>query len=432
MGSGASSPRPEMDGSEIAIEHLSRRISNDVASSSSSPSSFSKQTVTLEDCRVLFGPEILDSWPKTQDAVEKAFIGRERMTLAELVNKSSAILGVNEEKRSNGCGSPASSTEKKIYDAAEAFRVLAELKKSMAQTMEGIKRAQATSKRTSEILSETRKSLDDKMEHAREQIDRATENIARAMGIAAGSRSRRHSKFAPLADVTEGEDEDGSEGEVDSEDDDSEAEMIGGSSTNHEHSKEKKAGKEKDKDRDKGKDKEVGKEKTKKNGGRSKRKIRKKGTARKSAVGWVKPTARERKRAVLLKMQESHSIPAAFQDAPKGAFAPIRFPSPGDWLDEHKERGQTFKEFSVLTQISAKNGKPKSMKRVIELVPIGDFDADVSDDVDASARIYVSSPAQSHTLRNLRPHHLRNSPSTQQPSFWDAKCVLRKRFHSET
>ena len=71
MGSGTSSPSLEADGSEVGIEHLSRRMSRRSAMAKTKSSSMHDDTFTLNDCRALFGPEILDRWPRTKDAVER-------------------------------------------------------------------------------------------------------------------------------------------------------------------------------------------------------------------------------------------------------------------------------------------------------------------------------------------------------------------------
>ena len=62
---------------------------------------------------------------------------------------------------------------------------------------------------------------------------------------------------------------------------------------------------------------------------------------------------------------------------PREDFEGIPNPSPGDWLAEHPEEGQTFEDF----QKSIRN-KPEALRKKIYLQPLGDFPRDNSPSVD--------------------------------------------------
>ena len=302
------------DGKESVIDHVSQTLQ-----------SVQSPAVTLSQCRDLFGPGAADRFPHTRQAIQNAFASREAMSPSELVRQCMMNLDRDALKQKG------SDTKHKICDAETAFRVLAELKVSMAATMKSIEKAQETSRRTGKILAQTQEALETKMEVARQSIERATNNLAAVM-IPGSRRPFKHARLEKIHEEEGKENTGKSYGNQDSD-------MAGGSSKqNPSHVKKKRM------------------------------------QPRTSSVGWIKPTALQRKRAVLAKLQEAQHIPSAFQDAPMGAFKAIQFPNSGDWLDDHKERGQTFREFCISTQ----GTKPISLKRVIELVPIGIFGEDVS------------------------------------------------------
>ena len=54
-----------------------------------------------------------------------------------------------------------------------------------------------------------------------------------------------------------------------------------------------------------------------------------------------------------------------------GEFAPIPKPGPGDWLDSHKEGGQTYAQF-----VRSRPNLPRGVRRKLYIQPLGDFDKD--------------------------------------------------------
>ena len=88
--------------------------------------------------------------------------------------------------------------------------------------------------------------------------------------------------------------------------------------------------------------------------------------------GWSRPSHAETAHAALAKGERT--TPSPYRAVCQGAealFRRIDAPARGDWLDEHSERGQSFVSFSRLSMAL----KPHGHVRVIELVPIGPFDA---------------------------------------------------------
>ncbi len=68
---------------------------------------------------------------------------------------------------------------------------------------------------------------------------------------------------------------------------------------------------------------------------------------------------------------------------PDEDFAPIRTPRPGDWLDAHFERGQTFGGYKTLGF-----NRPTATRSVIYLLPLGEFPAENSPSLD-DLRVYA-------------------------------------------
>lgn len=66
------------------------------------------------------------------------------------------------------------------------------------------------------------------------------------------------------------------------------------------------------------------------------------------------------------------TLPVALQRAlnPGSDFVPIPFPKRGDWLAEHPEAGQTFRDFVV-----DRRNKPDTLRNTIYLQPLGQFQA---------------------------------------------------------
>lgn len=89
------------------------------------------------------------------------------------------------------------------------------------------------------------------------------------------------------------------------------------------------------------------------------------------AMGFRPPTQRERLRAI----GSTEGLPSTTQRAlgPGTDFDPISLPNPGDWLAEHYESGQTFKDF-----IRAGENKPDALRNSIYLQPLGRFQEDGS------------------------------------------------------
>lgn len=61
-----------------------------------------------------------------------------------------------------------------------------------------------------------------------------------------------------------------------------------------------------------------------------------------------------------------------------GEFEEKREPSPGDWLDSHRERGQTFDAF-----VSAPRAEPMVGKQRLYILPIGEFEEGMAPDLGA-------------------------------------------------
>jgi archaemetzincin len=94
-----------------------------------------------------------------------------------------------------------------------------------------------------------------------------------------------------------------------------------------------------------------------------------------SAMGFRPPTKRECRRAI----GNTEGLPITMQRAlnPLTDFDPILPPNPGDWLAEHYESGQTFKDF-----IRTGGNKPDSLRNSIYLQPLGRFQEDGSPPLD--------------------------------------------------
>jgi archaemetzincin len=74
------------------------------------------------------------------------------------------------------------------------------------------------------------------------------------------------------------------------------------------------------------------------------------------------PEASRRARKIL-----NEPLPAPYQ-ALKARHLERRVPSPGDWLAEHKERGQTYAEYTAGNPV-----RPTDRRRFIRIQPIGTF-----------------------------------------------------------
>jgi archaemetzincin len=74
------------------------------------------------------------------------------------------------------------------------------------------------------------------------------------------------------------------------------------------------------------------------------------------------PDANRRARAIL-----NEKLPAPYE-ALKPLHRPLVMPTPGDWLAEHKERGQSFRDYCAGKPI-----RPTERRRFIRIQPIGTF-----------------------------------------------------------
>ncbi|TET99784.1 MAG: hypothetical protein E3J23_04100, partial [Candidatus Stahlbacteria bacterium] len=78
------------------------------------------------------------------------------------------------------------------------------------------------------------------------------------------------------------------------------------------------------------------------------------------------PGEEERLKAIGSLSKLPEPLKAVFQEG--SSFKPIPVPNPGDWLYEHPESGQTYKDF-----INSNPNKPDSKRNKIYLQPLGDF-----------------------------------------------------------
>lgn len=102
------------------------------------------------------------------------------------------------------------------------------------------------------------------------------------------------------------------------------------------------------------------------------------------AVRFSKPTQAD----IVSAIGDTKALPPRLQQAlrPDAAFEPISAPRPGDWLAEHPERGQTFKDYAA-----SKPNRPGKRRKVIYLQSLGAFLKDRSPDfglLQAFARDY--------------------------------------------
>lgn len=107
------------------------------------------------------------------------------------------------------------------------------------------------------------------------------------------------------------------------------------------------------------------------------------GQSRPAQSRWKRPNASEREAAVKESTREK-KVPKEFL-SPDSHFRPVPLPSQGEWLDQHRETGQTFRSFNRLSMKVVPHGHV----RVIELVPVGPFQAGRSPDLDKLRR-YVA------------------------------------------
>lgn len=98
---------------------------------------------------------------------------------------------------------------------------------------------------------------------------------------------------------------------------------------------------------------------------------------------------------------------------------PLGKPRPGDWLDQHKETGQTFREY-----VGASPVTPNGRRTIIYVQPLGDFDADQRRIVALSAEylgLYMNRPVKllaDLPLATIPDHARRVHPR------WEVKQIL--------
>ncbi len=89
------------------------------------------------------------------------------------------------------------------------------------------------------------------------------------------------------------------------------------------------------------------------------------------AMKFKPPGKEERLKAIGQISELSETLKRAFKE--NSDFQPIPIPSPGDWLYEHPESGQTFNDF-----VNSNPNKPNKKRNRIYLQPLGTFPEDKS------------------------------------------------------
>ncbi len=93
------------------------------------------------------------------------------------------------------------------------------------------------------------------------------------------------------------------------------------------------------------------------------------------AMDFKVPGEEERLKAIGLLSGRSETLKRAFE--PGADFEPVPVPSPGDWLYEHHERGQSFNEF-----VNSSPNRPDKNRNRIYLQPLGNFTKESSPSVE--------------------------------------------------
>jgi len=83
-------------------------------------------------------------------------------------------------------------------------------------------------------------------------------------------------------------------------------------------------------------------------------------------MNFTPPEKEERLKAIGNLNELPESLKGLFKEGE--SFKPIPFPNPGDWLYEHPESGQTYKDY-----INSNPNKPDSKRNKIYLKPLGSF-----------------------------------------------------------
>jgi archaemetzincin len=93
----------------------------------------------------------------------------------------------------------------------------------------------------------------------------------------------------------------------------------------------------------------------------------------------------------LMAAVDNSVLPTAFQRLVP-LHKPLGPPRPGDWLDKHQERGQTYQDY-----VSSRTIRADSRRRVIYIQPLGSFDASQRKIIDLAAKfegIYFQLPVR--------------------------------------
>lgn len=84
---------------------------------------------------------------------------------------------------------------------------------------------------------------------------------------------------------------------------------------------------------------------------------------------------------------------------PGDDFEPLSVPQPGDWLEQHEERGQSFDQF-----VRSRPNLPDKKRTTLYFVPFGDFDDEWSPDIkklEACASAFFQMPVKTLPAREL-------------------------------
>ena len=100
-----------------------------------------------------------------------------------------------------------------------------------------------------------------------------------------------------------------------------------------------------------------------------------------TVAGAFTPPGPRQRQAAVGSLQELPRTQRALFEESDGAFAPVPAPMTGDWLDEQRERFQTFDRYRAVRKVH-----PDAEHRTIYLVQIGAFEGEGSPSVDTLAR----------------------------------------------
>lgn len=117
-----------------------------------------------------------------------------------------------------------------------------------------------------------------------------------------------------------------------------------------------------------------------------------------------KPSENERLAALGNVFEEPESVRPLFR--PDEDFFPIPTPGPNDWLMFHREPGQPFADY-----LASKPNRPDDVRRVIYLLPLGDFSEDTAPPLE-EVRAYAAAffQLEVRVLSAYLPHDLEFEP----------------------